>query len=278
LGRKKVTKCKGRHFIWERPSRELLVVEGGQMTVRQSIAALMSVLVFSLAGKPIYAEPVRFATFDFAPYALRDDPQGRLGLFIDIDRAIASRANITIIDSVLPIARALKNMERGVSDCSVFVLTSWSKDNFIPVAKINDRLETVIVTRRGLTINSIEDLHGHRLAIPRGSFRDLPISTDPDIQKFYTNGYEQSVRLLKAGRVDAIAGSELSILHYLSIGEMGRKDIGEIFAFERKQLWLQCARDQLSSEMISKLQQATDSLRMEGVFDNLLKRYIPVGF
>ncbi len=252
--------------------------KGGQMTMRQSIAALMSILVLAIAGKPIDAETVRFATFDFAPYALRDDPDGRLGLFVDIDRAIAARANITITDRVLPIARALKDLERGVSDCSVFVLTSWSEDNFIPVAQINDRLETVIVTRRGLTINSIEDLHGHRLAIPRGSFRDLPISTDPEIRQVFTNGYEQSVRLLKAGRTDAIAGSELSILHYLSIEKMNREDIGEVFPFERKQLWLQCARDQLSSEMISKLQQATDSLRMEGVFDDLLRRYIPEGF
>lgn len=246
--------------------------------MRKFVFTLLSMLVFSFTSKPIFAETIKFATFDFAPYALRDDPDGRRGLFIDIDTAIAARAGITITDSVLPIARALKSMERGASDCSVFLLTPWSDANFIPVAKIlHDRLDTVFVTRAGLVITRIEDLHGHRLSIPRGSFRDSPISQDPKIQRVLTSGYAQSVRLLKAGRVDAVAGSELSILYYLSAEGLSQKDIGVIVKYDPKQLWLHCGKGQLSDELLTKLEQATNSLRLEGAFENLAERYISLG-
>jgi len=231
-------------------------------------------LVLTLTGKPIIAETVNFVTFDLVPYALSDDPDGRLGLFVDINKAIAIRAGVTFTDTVLPIARALKNLERGLSDCAVFVLTPWSKVEFTPVAEVLNRFDVIIVPRTGLSTSRIEDLHGQRLALPRGSFRDLPISTDPDIQQVLTNGYKQSVRLLKAGRVDAIIGSELSILFYFSIEKMTPNDIGDAFTFERNQLWLQCAKGHLSEETITKLQQTTTSLRMEGVFDKLIKQYI----
>ena len=236
------------------------------------IAALVLPLSFALA------EPVRFVIVDFPPYALHDDPEGRLGLMADIDIAIAERAGLSVTDKVLPMARAIKNLERGLSDCAVIALTPWSEEKFLPVAKILNRFDAIIVTREGLPITRVEDLHGKRLAIPRGSFSDSPISSDPNIEQVLTNGYEQSVRLLKAGRVEAIAGSELSIFYFFSFEEMRREDIGGILPLIHASLWLHCAKEQLPDEVLIQLQQATDTLRLEGVFDNLVKRYIPADF
>ena len=246
--------------------------------MKKCLAMMLSVLFISFAEKPMFAETVNFGTFDFAPYVLHDDPEGRLGLFVDINAAIASRAGIPFTDSVLPIARVVKNMEHGVSDCAVIVQTPWTKDNFIQVAEIHNRLEIVVVTRPGLSISSIEDLHGLRLAMPRGAFRDLPVSTDPDIEQVLTKGYQQSIRLLRVGRVDAIAGSAISFFHYFSGEGMTRRDIGVIFPFERNALWLQCAKGQLSEEILTKLDRATEALRSEGIFQDLVARYIPPEF
>ena len=220
------------------------------------------------------AEPVRFVTIDYEPYALHDDFEGRLGLFVDINTAIAERAELAYSDTVLPITRLIKNLAHDVSDCGVFLLTSVSKEAYIPVAKILDRFDTIIVTRPGLEISEINDLHHKRLALPRGAFDGSSILTDPDIERYFTNNTEQGVDLLKAGRVDAIAGSSLSILFNFSSENMSRHEIGDIFTYQRQQMWLQCAKGQLPEETIMRLRQATDSLRIEGVFDTLIKRYI----
>lgn len=246
--------------------------------MKKLVAAMLSVLVMSFASRSTFAETVRFGTFDFAPYALHDDPEGRLGLFVDINTAIATRAGVTISNSVLPIARVVKNMERGVSDCAVFVQTPWTKDNFVQVAEIHNQLDIIIVTRPGLSITSIEDLHGLRLAIPRGAFVGLPVSTDTNIEQVLTNGYQQSIHMLKAGRVDALAGSAISILHIFSVEDVTYGDIGVIFPFDRNSLWLQCAKGQLSEGILTKLDRATLSLRLEGIFEALIERYIPPEF
>ena len=246
------------------------------MRLNVSLTTQLAALVLSVGSA--FAEPIRFATVDYVPYALHDDLHGRLGLFTDFSTAIAERAGISISEDVLPMARAIKNLERGLTDCAIMARTPWSEEKFQPVAKVFERFDAAIFTRAGLTITRVEDLHGKRLAIPRGSFLDSPISSDPNIERVETNDYKQSVRLLKAGRVDAIAGSELSIFYYFSVEEMMREDIGSILSIVHASLWLHCAKGDVSDDVLMQLRQATDALRSEGVFDRLVKRYIPAGF
>lgn len=245
-------------------------------------ARVFLILIFAglilAAPKYAIAGPVRFVTMNFAPYALDQNNPDRRGFVVDIHAAIAARAGIEITDNVLPIARLMKNLERGMSDCSVFLLSPWSKANFVPVAEVMGRFPSIIVTRKGLPIKRVKDLQGRNLALPRGSYREFPIATDPKIQRQETSGYEQSARLLKAGRVDAIAGTALSIYHYLKVMELGRQDVGGVLPFDHKPIWLQCKKQHLSDDIISKLEKATDSLRTEGVFEKLRDRYIPASF
>jgi len=248
------------------------------MNFSKTLVTFFNALGIVLLHNPAFAEDIAFATVDLVPYALHDDAGGRLGLMSDIDSAIADRAGLSYTDDVFPMARAIKNLEHGITDCVVLALTPWSEAKFIPVAKVLDRFDAIIVTRAGLPITRIEDLHGERLAIPRGSFLDSPISSDPDIELVLTNGYEQSVRLFKASRVDAIAGSELSILYYFSVEEIGRETVGGILPIVHASLWLHCAKGQVSDDILTRLEEATNALRMEGTFDRLLKRYISDDF
>jgi len=241
------------------------------------IAVLLSVVWVSASTLAI-AETVKFTTMDFAPYALAEDEGGKRGIFVDINSAIAVRAGIDIVDSVVPIARAMKNLQRGDSDCAIFLLSPWSEANFLAVAEVIGQFDSVIVTRKDLSIARVEDLHGRILALPRGSYKEFRIATDPNIQRYPTNGYGQSAKLLKAGRVDAIAGTALSIYHNLSILNMSREDIGVVLPFDSKPVWLQCAKQQLSDKILARLQQATNSLRAEGVFRRLVEQYVAPGF
>ncbi len=248
------------------------------MASRFSLVVPLLTVVWVFAPALAAAETVKFTTMDFAPYALADGEGGKRGLFVDINAAIAKRAGIGLVDSVVPIARVMKNLQHGVSDCAVFLLSPWSEANLVAVAEVVGQFDSVIVTRKGLTIARVEDLHSQLLALPRGSYTEFQIATDPNIRRFPTNGYGQSAKLLKAGRVDAIAGTALSIYHNLSILNMSRTDIGVVLPFDRKPVWLQCAKQQLPDGLIARLLQATNSLRAEGVFRRLVDHYVPPGF
>jgi ABC-type amino acid transport substrate-binding protein len=172
---------------------------------------ILPFFICPLSANARLSEPIEFATYDIVPYVLHDDPEGRSGLFVDINEEISDRANVSHISNAMPIPRAMMNVEHGASDCLLSAISPWTREHFTPVASVIESMDAVIITRPGVIITKIEDLHGMRLAIPRGSFLNFPISTDPNIQRIFTNDYEQSVRLLKAARVDSIADSEFSI-------------------------------------------------------------------
>ncbi len=214
---------------------------------------LLTTAIWLLTFTTSAMETVRFATMDFAPYAIVDGKDGRRGLFMDMDAAIADKAEVNMTDTILPVARVMKNLEHGVSDCAVFLLSPWSRAKFVAVAEAIGRFESIVVTRKGLPIKRIEDLYGRLLALPRGSYPDFPISTDPNILRYHTKGYAQSARILKAGRVDAIAGTAIGIFHNLSNLNMTRKDIGGVLAFDHKPIWLLCTKNKMSDEIIARL-------------------------
>lgn len=60
--------------------------------------------------------------------------------------------------------------------------------------------------------------------------------------------------------------------------EFNQKEIGSVISFGHKPLWLHCAKQQLSEDLIARLRQATNSLRSEGVFLQILDRYTPQYF
>ncbi len=248
------------------------------MTSSTKCIVSLIVVICLLGSKPLIAETIRFRTADFVPYVLKNDKSGRPGLLIEINLAIVDKANLGIENQAVPIARLLKDLQNNFTDCAIFLLSPWSKARFIAVAKVYDQFDSIVVTRKGLKIKRLEDLHGQLLALARGSYVDFPISTDPNIRRHYTDGYTQSARLLKAGRVDAIAGTALSIFHNLATLDIQRKDIESISTFDSKSIWLQCAKQQLSDDVVMQLRQATNILRSEGAFRDLRDRYIPKGF
>ncbi|WP_294224873.1 transporter substrate-binding domain-containing protein [uncultured Shimia sp.] len=246
--------------------------------MKYSLNCVLSLMIALFGANSSIAETVKFGTFDFAPYVLHDDPEGRLGFFVDISTAIVDRADVSFTNSVLPIARVVKDLERGITDCVVALQTPWSLETLVQVSEIHDRLDIIIATRPQLEISGISDLRGRRLAIPRGTFRSSPVMTEPDIERVLTNDYQQSIQLLLAGRVDAIAGTAVSLYHSFATENVTRRDVGVVLSVESNSLWLQCAKGQVSEETLAKMDQATNALRDEGVFETFVQRYIPPEF
>lgn len=212
---------------------------------------------------------LRFATMNLEPYGFDANQDNRRGLFQKLHAAIAERAGFRFTDTVLPIKRAIKQINLGVSDCGIMLRTGWMEDNLDQIAEIKPKFESIIVSRPGFTINTDKDLDGHSLAIPRGSFEGYYIHASPLITRYFTNGYAHSSRLLKAGRVDAIAGSAVSLIYNMRQQNLTTNDVGSIVVFDETPLWLHCTRGIISISAGKRLRDAVTALRNEGFIDRL---------
>jgi polar amino acid transport system substrate-binding protein len=219
------------------------------------------------------SKPLSFATMDLEPYGFVDGMGNRPGLVREIHAAIAAKAGFEYSDMVMPLKRMLKQILRGQSDCGTFIRTEWNKSNYDTVAEIFSEFESVVVTRGDLPITRLEDLHGRLLALPRGSYVGYPVSEDPKIQRYFTNGYRQSAVIMKAGRVDAIAGSAVSLFYNLRRVGMTRKEFGGVLVFDRHPLWLHCSKGKLPAKQQERLRAAAGSLQKDGVFDRIVQSY-----
>ncbi|MBT3536461.1 MAG: transporter substrate-binding domain-containing protein [Rhodospirillaceae bacterium] len=215
-----------------------------------------------------------FGTFDLPPYGFYDDKNPRRGMLRDMNSAVAERASLTYTDRVMPLKRINKELVKGGVTCATFLPVPWTKRDLIQVAEIIPNLDSIVVPRKGLSITRLEDLFGLTIAAPRGSYAGTPIMTNPNINRLLTNGYNQSAAILKAGRVDAMAGSEIAVYHSLSVAGVSTSDMGKPFIFLKSPLWLQCRKD-TNPAHIERLREAAVQLRAEGAFDQIMAHYAP---
>jgi polar amino acid transport system substrate-binding protein len=223
-------------------------------------------------------ETLRFATMNLEPYGFAEGEGGRLGMFQKLHAAIAQKANFQFTDTVMPIKRVIKQIRRGTSDCGTILRTTWMEEQLDQIAEIKPKFESIIVTRSGFNIKDEKDLDGHVVAIPTGSFTGYHIESSTAIVRHFTNGYAHSARLLKAGRVDAIAGSAVSLIYNMRQLNISSDDIGGVLIFDETPLWLHCTKGALSDNEIKRLRNAVASLQANGFINRLFSIHLASKF
>lgn len=247
------------HFVNPRRLRHIVI-----------IVVLLLPLLPPRAGAE--SPQIRFGTFDLPPYALHARGDGRRGMLRDFNAAVAKHAGLTHIDRIMPLKRIHKELVKGGVACSTFIPAAWSKRDLIQVAEITANVDSIVVPKKGLAVRRLQDLYGLTIAIPRGSYHGMDIMTDPKIKRVLTNGYNQSAAILRAGRVDAMVGSDIAVYHSLRAAGVAKVDIGRPFVFLKLPLWLQCRRD-VDPGHIESLRRAARQLRAEGAFENIRAQY-----
>ncbi len=192
----------------------------------------------------------------------------------DFNAAVSERAGLSHIDRIMPLKRIHKELVKGGVAFSTFIPAPWSKRDLIQVAEITANLNSIVVPKKGLAVRRLQDLYGLTIAIPRGSYHGMEIMTDQNIKRVLTNGYDQSAAILRAGRVDAMVGSDIAVYHSLRAAGVAEADIGRPFVFLKLPLWLQCRRD-VDPNHIESLRRAAQQLRAEGAFDGIKAHYAP---
>ncbi|WP_413701618.1 hypothetical protein ACLKMH_08550 [Psychromonas sp. KJ10-10] len=139
---------------------------------------------------------------------------------------------------MMPYSRALKNLKEGIHDAGILNPSSDLDfyENVQYIAKIIT-LKTIIIPKKGLSLNSRESLKN----ITIGKIRGTPLGDSFDEDKYKIlefTSYGHGVSMLKRGRIDALAGNaggmnvigKFNLNHYFNVPDK--------FILGERELWL----------------------------------------
>jgi len=152
------------------------------------------------------------------------------GLFVELTRSLAKRANIDIRIEVNPAKRSLSRFMQGQVDGLFPALDSHFPPGYViaqteqPVYVKQDFAFTRI---KQPTIKNLEDLNGLRVGITRGYPYGNAITQNPNISLDTANSDELGMQKLVAGRIDAFIvekNSGLTALRHTQLSEQVHYD------------------------------------------------------
>jgi ABC-type amino acid transport substrate-binding protein len=182
--------------------------------------------------------------------------------------------NRKIDNRILPMTRVFKELEYGRADFSIMLRTPFSEKIAVPVAYVGIPFKTIIWPRKGLDIQSYKDLKGVRLSMARGLKVGGEFSKQKDLRITPSQDYAHSMQMFNAFRVDAIVGTEQSLLYNaFKAGINPKKEFDAPFEVAHLEGWVQASSNFVEREGIKNLRNAVESLVQDGTFERIFKKY-----
>lgn len=149
------------------------------------------------------------------------------GLAVDYLRALALELETEIEFVPMVWSAALEALELGQTDlCDMYP----SKDRssiYLFSDPIYYQRGILVVRKSDFEVKNVHMLAGKRVALQRGDYvHEYLVDSGVKLSFVFTRDYEESLRLLGTGEVDAIAGDEPVISYFLD--RLGQKDIFSI--------------------------------------------------
>ncbi len=215
---------------------------------------------------------ISFGVVALSPYAYRMEDGSRHGLLFETSELIIKDAGLSGDLHLLPIKRLLRNISNESIDCSLVAGTPKVKKTFRLIEAIGQEFMAGVFPRAGVSIKTYADLAGLIIAVPRGVMFDPLFDQDKSLKKFYAKGYDEAIKLLSLGRVDAVAGSLTTYEISAKADDIPNGDIfGRPLVFYKTPLWLGCSHNRPSAEKIDRLRSTVIKLRKNGTFNRVFR-------
>lgn len=178
----------------------------------------------------------------------------------------------------MPYARLWQSLDEGLHDGGIIFRSADREHTTHPVALIRS-LRTVVIPRENKPIHSYQDLSGLKIGKTRGTRLSDRFDNDHHLLKVELNDYAQAAKMIKRGRLDAIAGSGVLLNYHLEKFQIfNHGNISKGYTLGHREQWLQLSQKSKHLAKTPQLQQAIEQLRGEGVLDNIMTKYYGVNW
>lgn len=178
-----------------------------------------------LTASSALAENLRIVTIKLPPYGFMED-NTPMGLNYEIGNELARMAGFEPNNRIVPLARGMEEIAAGSADMIIMFPNPKIDANARNLGMILP-METVIVARAGTVVRSLRDVRGKRVASVRGAKYDDRVTKESGIILYPTENYSQSLKMLLAGRVDAIIGPKLGLYFTANKDNIPKQALGK---------------------------------------------------
>lgn len=172
-----------------------------------SIAALGS---WGLPAPASATAPWVLDVIDVAPYGGLSRTGEVVGVMADFAQALAKAADRPIETRLVPIARAVQDVNRNAADLTILLPVPGFTPEVKAIARLT-QLEVEVLPRKGVVIDSKASLRGLRIASLSAGAGYSMIADLDGVTHQRTNTLASMMQLLRSGRVDGVASVRQSL-------------------------------------------------------------------
>lgn len=240
-----------------------------------SFSIILLIVSFTQTSS-VKAEPLQLNiyTIGFKPYGIDEDGHFS-GIYFEFANALAKDAGYVGNNKVVPYARVVSALKQGKIDLTI-MFRNPALEQYVDYVAALPSKKIVVIGLQNWAISHLDDLAGQKLAYLRGAKFYEPIDTNTAISKYHVVDYRQGVRLLMAGRVDAIIGSLQSINN--AVASIQNEDnmqltLGEPLVLEVKTPWVQLSKKHAEHIDMETLKRSFSKLQAGQTFEALQTKY-----
>lgn len=223
---------------------------------------------------PLYAQECMVMHVVLNTAAGYIDEDGEItGYHYDFLTALEEKSGICMDKQLLPHSRAKRNIQIGAHDGGILAHSTNLDADVEYITKILTS-ETVIIPKKGLSLNSYQNLPKITIArIRRVNFGDA-LDNASNITFIDVPDYKHGLQLIERGRVDAIAGNNLGLSIIIDNLEMAEElNLQEKVIIGEREVWLVLSNKSKYLNKADQLREAAQTIIDKGVLDNILKKY-----
>jgi len=242
---------------------------------------LCSIYTLALSAKET-KNRIFMYTMEQVPYGYVEKSGKTSGVLFEILEQIIVESGLEVKNKLrsqlVPTKRLVLELTNKDNACSLLANDPDIREQFDIVEPIGYEFEAGVLPKAGLTLVDYTSLKGKVLAVPLGIVFHERFDKDSELLKVTPLTYLHGIKMLKAGRVDAVVGPISNIMYLAKVEGMFPSDFSAPLIFKTSHVHLVCSKG-IDKGIRSILKQAVINLKLAGGIQKTLDKYfMPVQY
>jgi ABC-type amino acid transport substrate-binding protein len=211
-------------------------------------------------------------TLEQVPYGFVTPNGEKKGVFYEILSEIMSVSHIGTSNNLIPFKRVVARIDAKENFCTIAANDEENIALFDLVEPIGFQLSAGILPGPGIDLNDYSNLKDIRIAVPLGAYINEKFHNDTNIIKVSSSKYDNAIKMLKSGRVDAVAGAMPALMYLAQKQGINKEYFGKPLIFKPLDIYLLCSYG-LAPDVRAELKKTLIDLKSEGGIQQILDSY-----
>jgi len=207
------------------------------------------------------------------PYGFKDENNEKTGVLYDILYQIIKTSNMNKSINIVPPKRLVAMMQDN-KVCTIVANTPDIKI-FDLIEPVGFKLTAGILPAIGITLDSYSSLKNKVIAVPLGIIFDKKFHMDTTLTKVRPPHYINAIKMLKKGRVDAVAGALLTLKYIAKKQGMNLTSFNRPLILAQTELYLVCTTD-IEKDNRKRLKNAVIELKLNETIKKIFIKYFGI--